>query len=229
MRTKALLGLAVLAAGLTTALADGVYSANVVGYVNVTLTANKLHFLSLPLQPTDGNYDLNNTVQVGDVQEDAKIYAWDTTKWNNTVPQWIGGYGWDPTLTISNGVGFFLKAKATADSVLTFVGEVPQSTIAPIAYNIPAGLSTLGNKIPVSGNFPGADIGHVDDKMYEWDFVNQKWANNVYVYLEDYGWSDNTGSSNDVPAGPWRDPGQALFYQNFKTDISFTRDFTVGP
>src|ERR1035441_715219 len=39
MRTKALLGLAALAVGLSTSMAQNVYSLNVVGYINITVGA----------------------------------------------------------------------------------------------------------------------------------------------------------------------------------------------
>ena len=37
MRTKVLLGLAALAVGLSTSIAQNVYSLNVVGYINITV------------------------------------------------------------------------------------------------------------------------------------------------------------------------------------------------
>ncbi|MCX6922739.1 MAG: hypothetical protein NT154_05925, partial [Verrucomicrobia bacterium] len=60
MRTKTLLGLAALAVGLSSSMAQ-VYSLNVVGYVNVPLQANKLSFLSVPLTPNGGNYNITNS------------------------------------------------------------------------------------------------------------------------------------------------------------------------
>ena len=164
MRTKALLGLAALAVGLSTSVAQNVYSLNVVGYVNVSLQANKLSFLSLPLTPVDGNFNITNTIKLDDSQDFASLFRWAGTQWDPTVPAWIGtdlgGSGWSPDMVISNGVGFFIAA--SANSTLTFVGQVPQGALA---YNIPAGLSTIANQVPVSTNFPGADVGNDFDNI----------------------------------------------------------------
>ena len=80
MRTKSLLGLAALAVGLTSASAQ-VYSLNVVGYVNVPLAANKMSFVSVPLAPSGGNYNITNTIALSDAQDGATIFAWAGTGW----------------------------------------------------------------------------------------------------------------------------------------------------
>jgi len=224
MRTKVLLGLAVLAAGLTTALADGVYSVNVVGYVNVTLQSGKLHYLSIPLAPTDGNWSINNTIKPGDAQIDAKLFIWKDTQWDPDNPIYYGEADmWDPAPIVTNGVSFFMVSKA--NSVLTFVGEVPQSTTGPIKYDIEAGLSTLANKIPLSTNFPGIDVGHTDDKMWVWDQTKQDWESLVWINYGTDGW-DKDGNF-DSTDGPKLEPTQGVFYMNKGTAIAFERQFTV--
>ena len=74
-------------------------------------------------------------------------------------------------MVINNGQGFFISSKAA--STLTFVGEVPQGAST---YTIPAGLSTLANKVPESANFPGATVGNDGDNIYTWDLAAQKWS-----------------------------------------------------
>jgi hypothetical protein len=220
MRTKALLGLAALAIGLSTSVAQNVYSLNVVGYVNVSLQQGKLHFLSVPLAPTDGNFNITNTVNATDAQTDASLFRWVGTSWDTTIPQWYSGYGWFPDMVISNGVGFFLVSKT--NSTLTFVGEVPQGAIP---YNIPAGLSTLANKIPVSTNFPGLTVGNVDDTMFTWDQAGQKWANAIWQFYSGYGWDAGLTPAN--ADGPFLNPADAVFYVNKGAAIPFTKNFTV--
>ena len=117
-------------------------------------------------------------------------------------------------MVISNGQGFFLASQGT--STLTFVGDVPQGAIA---YNIPAGLSTLANKVPVSGPFPGADVGHDFDSLYTWNQAGQAWAAPA-TYL---GGAWDTASTN----GPVLDPATAAFYANGGAAMPFTRNFTV--
>src|SRR4051812_38861431 len=54
MRTKtAILTAALVAAGALSSMAQNVYSVNVVGYVNVTLNANKFTMVANPLNATD--------------------------------------------------------------------------------------------------------------------------------------------------------------------------------
>jgi hypothetical protein len=230
MRTKALLGLAALAVGLSTSVAQNVYSLNVVGYVNVSLQANKLHFLSLPVVPVDGNFNITNTIVLDNSQDFANIYTWAGTGWSTTTPTWfgtdLGGTGWAPSMVISNGVGFFLAS--AANSTLTFVGQVPQGALA---YNIPAGLSTLANQVPVSANFPGATVGNDFDNIYTWDLTGQGWSTVSWTYfgadLGGTGWSNGGGAGNNA-AGPLLNPGDGVFYVNGGAALPFTQNFTVN-
>lgn len=216
MRTKALLGLAALAASFSTAVAQNVYSLNVVGYVNVSLQATKAHFLSLPLANSSGDYTIGTNIKLdnGDGSQDfSEIFKWAGTQWDSPAT-WFGG-AWDnPSLVISNGTGFFLIPSAS--STLTFVGEVPQGAIA---YNIPAGVSTLANKVPVSTNFPGATVGNDFDELFTWDQSGQQWASPATYF----------GGAWDTvnPDGPLLNPAQAVFYINGGSAIPFVKNFTV--
>jgi hypothetical protein len=217
MRTKALLSMAALAVGLTSSMAQ-VYSLNVVGYVNVPLQANKLHFLSLPLAPTDNNYAISNTIVLDASQMFANLYTWTGTAWSSTVPSW-DGTAWDqPATVVPQGAGFFLASQAA--STLTFVGQVTQGTIA---YSVPAGLSTLANKVPVSANFPGTTVGAVFDNIYTWDLATQRWAGDVWSQSGS-GWDNGVAGAN--PAGPLLNPGDAVFYQAGAA-LNFSQNFTV--
>ena len=224
MRTKALLGLAALAVGLSTSVAQNVYSLNVVGYVNVSLQANKLHFLSVPLAPVDGNYCITNTVVLSDAQDFANLYKWDTTQWASAATWFgadLGGTGWDTPYVISNGVAFFIAS--AANSTLTFVGQVPQGTAIP--YNIPVGLSTLANKVPVTTNFPGATVGNDFDNMFTWSQAGQQW-NSATTYFGT-GLGGNGWDADPSGNGPVLAPTEGVFYVNGAAAISFTQNFTV--
>jgi len=228
MRTKALLGLAALAVGLSSSVAQNVYSLNVVGYVNVPLAANKLNFLSVPLIPSGGNFNITNSIVLDNSQDGASIYSWAGTKWSPINPTWIGtdlgGTGWDTPMVISNGVGFFLAS--AGNSTLTFVGDVPQGALP---YTIPAGLSTFANQVPNGANFPGAKVGNDGDEMFTWDQANQKWASAVWTFigadLGGNGWDDGAADTNTN--GPALAPAAATFYVNGGNAISFTQNFTV--
>jgi hypothetical protein len=224
MRTKALHGLAALEVGLSTSVAQNVYSLNVVGYVNVTLQANKSHFLSLPLADVNGNYNITNTVVLDNSQDFANLYAWAGTGWSSPATWYgtdLGGTGWDTPMVISNGVGFFLVAGANT-STLTFVGQVAQGAIA---YNIPAGVSTLANQIPVTTNFPGATVGNDFDNIYTWNQASQGWNSPATYYGTDLG--GNGWDSDATGNGPVLSPAQGVFYINGGAAIPFTQNFTV--
>jgi hypothetical protein len=201
-------------------VAQNVYSLNVVGYVNVTLQSNKLHFLSVPLIPNGGDFNITNSIVATDAQTDATIFHWKGATWDTDIPTWYSGYGWSPDMVIPNGVGFFFASKA--NSTLTFVGDVPQGALA---YNIPGGLSTLANKVPVSDSFPGAAVGHADDNIIAWNQTGQAWSTAIWTYYDGFGW--NAGGATDSTNGPVLNPADAVFYVNVGTAIPFTRSFTV--
>jgi hypothetical protein len=223
MRTKALLGLAALAVGLSTSVAQNVYSLNVVGYVNVSLQANKLSFLSLPVAPVDGNYVITNTIVLDDSQTFASLYTWAGAQWGAPATWYgfgAGGNGWDTPVVVSNGVGFFIASQA--NSTLTFVGQVPQGILS---YNIPAGVSTLANQVPVSTNFPGATVGNTFDSIYTWNMSAQAWAAPATYYAPADG---GNGWDTASPNGPLLNPADAVFYVNGGAAIPFTQNFTVN-
>jgi hypothetical protein len=230
MRTKALLGLAALAVGLSTSVAQNVYSLNVVGYVNVTLSATQpFSFLSVPLQDVNGNYCITNTINLtdpvtgADTQDFAYLFPWSGTQWLSPAT-WFGpgfeGTGWDTPYVISNGVGFFIQS--VANSSFTFVGQVAQGTLS---YKLPLGFTTLANQIPVTTNFPGATVGNDFDYIFTWSQAGQEWNSPTTYFGTDMsgnGWDwDSTGN------GPILAPGIACFYQNGTAPIAFSQNFTV--
>jgi hypothetical protein len=224
MRTKALLGLAALAVGLSTSVAQNVYSLNVVGYVNVSLQQNKLHFLSLPLAPVDGNFNITNTIILDDTQNLASMYRWIGNGWNSDVA-YFGGWSSPSDVFITNGVAFFIAS--VTNSTLTFVGQVNQGAMN---YSFGPGLSAVANQVPVSTNFPGATVGNLLDGIILWDTALQNWNT-------DWGngggsWA-NSGSPTgpggpDNVNGPLINPAEGFFYSNFgSTPVAFTQNFTV--
>lgn len=223
MRTKVLLGLAALAVGLSTSVAQNVYSLNVVGYVNVTLPANQFSFLSLPVAPVDGNFNITNTIVLSDAQDGAALYKWlPTGGWDPNLYLWYaGGIGWSPNTVVSNGEAFFLLPPAS--STLTFVGQVPQGTLS---YRIPAGLQTLANQVPVSTNFPGGTVGNDGDSIYVWNSVSHAWSSTLWLYYAGIGW-DNGAQPGNNTNGPMLNPAEGVFYANSGSAISFTQNFTV--
>lgn len=191
MRTKALLCAAALAAGALTSMAQ-VYSANVVGYVNVPLPAGGLFtLLANPLDASmggtvPGGNDITNlfaNASPGDT-----IFRWIPTANGGagdfdfaTLPVYGGGV-WSTHFILNPGEGIlYLNANnSVATNVVTFVGQVNQGTItAPGPDGGPAGVilgqghgNVLGSLFPLGGNVTNSTIGippQAGDTILAWD------------------------------------------------------------
>lgn len=184
MRTKSLcLGAALLAAGLLASSAQSnVYSLNIVGYVNLSLT-NGLNLVANPLD-LDGT-GTNNTIAsvVGtNFPNLTKVYAFNSgsgsyvsATYSSSSATWLGGA--NVAAAMQPGAGFFIQipASATLPQTLTLVGNVLVGTnstqIAP-AYQI------LGSKLPVGGGLVSA-LGYAPanlDKTYQWVPASQTYG-----------------------------------------------------
>jgi hypothetical protein len=180
MRTiKALACAAALVAGLATAVAQNVYSLNVVGYYNVTCPSGTLVQIANQLNTT------NNTLGslLANAGEGDLFYKWigywDECSFSADNPGWS-----KPDVTLAVGeAGFY---KAAADSTLTFVGEVlqgnlsngltPQATLLNRASMVPqAGLVTTDLGFPgQEGDLIYKWLGYWDEKSYSED--NPGWS-----------------------------------------------------
>jgi hypothetical protein len=221
MRTKALLGLAALAVSAATCVAQSnVYSLNIVGYVNVPVTPG-LNFIANPLKPSNGNYNITNTISLPDNADGAFIYKWAGTAWSSDIPTWIAGLGWLPDFNIDHGEGFFLQVPSTTPNFnVLFVGEV---ATGDVQQSLPPGLSVKANKIPVEENWPGNNVGNDGDFIYTWGTT--AWDAAIWQYITGLGWS-NGGAAGDNVNGPLLQPWDAVFYQNTSaTAINWTRTF----
>lgn len=134
MRTKALLGLAALAACTLTATAQNVYSLNIVGYVNTPLSTG-FNLIANPLD--NGTNDLNS------------LFA--NAGFGDAVYQFSGGsftsstfFGsWSPDLTTKPGQGIFYQAGGPFTN--TFVGNVMTGNLT---NPVPAGFSIVSSQVP---------------------------------------------------------------------------------
>ncbi len=207
MRTKALLGLAVLAAGAMSCMAQGnVYSLNIVGYVNVPV-AKGLNLIANPLKPSNGNYSVTNTITgLPDTADGATIYAWAGTTWNSTTPIWYAGFGFDPSLDVPLGNSFFLNSPVATQ--ITFVGEVATGTNS---FTLNKGVNFVADKVPVAQPFPGADVGNDGDNIYQW--TGTAWSATTFQYYAGYGWDDGSGNPA-ITNGPTPAVGGGVVYVN---------------
>jgi hypothetical protein len=130
-----------MAAGLATSIAQSnVYSANVVGYVNVTNAANQYAMLANPLD--NGTNDLTSLLASAPNGAQALVFQ------GGVLQQSSKTKGvWSQNFIIPPGTGFFLKSPANGTN--TFVGNVAGPSNNIVA---PGNVTVLvGSPIPFSG------------------------------------------------------------------------------
>jgi hypothetical protein len=240
MRTKTLLLTAALsAAGVAASMAQ-VYSVNVVGYVNISVPANKLAILANPL--SNGANKIGDVLKLDDAATGTTIYRFDAEKqkyrdaitWYGTDPAEGGWYSaTDPDPVLTPGEGFWVKAPKNNAVNVTFVGEVPQGNLTnplagggrlTLAGSIVPQQARLGDTGPNSVGamgFPAVD----GDTVYMWDMANQKYKN-AYTYYADEpaGWYAN-GDEN--PAGPEVAVANGFWVKKTGPAVNWTRTFNV--
>jgi hypothetical protein len=232
MRTKALILAAIVAvAGVANSSAQ-VYSANAVGYVNMSLPAG-LMLIANPLN--NGDNTLNTILPLPDTAVGSTIYRFDTTAqsygqgitYAGTLVGWVSP---DPLedYVLDPGEGFFIQNLLAVD--VTFVGDVPQGDLT---NPIPGGnnLSIRSSQVPQEATladleFPGLN----GDVVYPWDGGAQAYAES-WTYLDLGGGIEGwVSASQPVPGGgPVIGVGEAFFVQKAgPMDQSWDRQFSVN-
>jgi hypothetical protein len=225
MRTlKALACAAALTAGLGTAVAQNVYSLNVVGYYNVTLTNNQFWIVANQLNTT------NNQIQyvIPTAQDFTTVYKWNGSSYgiNQYVSPANYGNGWDhPTDTLNPGEAAMIKDPGTGGGqTLTFVGEVLQGALS---NNIPTdALCFRSYSVPMAATLAAASVPGEDfDITYVWTGRNYGIVT-TYTSPANYGngW-DSDGSGN----GPLLAVGQGFGYKKYPANHgnAWIQNFTV--
>src|SRR5437773_7277283 len=154
MRTKTLLLTAALAMGGVASSMAQVYSQNVVGYVNLTIS-NTFTMIANPLNGPGGSNTLGTILP--NAPAGAGIYKFNGTTFENKVTfgtpatGWIGGVaGAGNGTVLAPGQGAFIQisgATPAAPSTITFVGEVRDGSTS---ITIPAGFSIASSVLPVA-------------------------------------------------------------------------------
>jgi len=128
MRTKALiLSAIVCAGGLVSAVAQNVYSVNVVGYTTVTVT-NAYVLLANQLDDGAGNAVTNH---IPTATQGTQVFKYNPlTGGYATLTRLPTSWSGATTMTMAPGEGvFFKKATSVGSQTLTFVGEVMQGEL----------------------------------------------------------------------------------------------------
>jgi len=181
-----------------------VYSANVVGYINITCPPGFTLFAN-QLSPT------NSTVGslLPTPPDGVSILTWSGAGFS--VDGYSEVFGWDdPSLQLNPGSGAFFNNTTTTNIVLTFVGDVLQGNRT---NSIAAGLSIISSYVPQAMDVSTNGLVPSDgDSILTW--------NGGYIvngYSEVFGW--------DNP--PVVNVGQAFFY-NATVPIKWIRNFVVN-
>jgi hypothetical protein len=214
MRTKTLLiAAAALAVGVISSQAQTVYSANVVGYVNVSLPAG--YSMVANQLDLDGTGTNNTIISVlgTNLPSGLYVYCWNGTIWAGT--RWLASGKWStasPVITnaMQPGVGFFVNSPVATNVVL--VGNVIQGTNT---YPITAGYQVVSPNTPQTGGIV-TTFGYtptVGDYVYTWN--GTIWAGTRWL-----------ASSKWSTGEPTFTPGVAMFL-NAKVATNWTQSFVV--
>jgi hypothetical protein len=122
-------------------------------------------------------------------------------------------------MTVVPGEGVFVEipSDAPANSTITFVGEVPQSTNPPLSNPIPAGFSIRASQVPQAGlvsttlGFPADE----QDQIFVFNEQTQRYVVSSFVL----------GAWDTEPN---IDVGDAFFVNNANAAKNWTRSFSVN-
>lgn len=201
-------------------MAQNVYSLNVVGYVNVTVTGGGTYnLLANPLNNTAGN-DLN-TLFSGTQTDTSQILTWDPVLVDfSAVQPSYGGGAWSANVQLPVGKGFFYVNQG-ATFTQTFVGEVVQGSFTnTISGN--GNYNCIGASVPEGGNFTAAITGLTPfdtDQVLKWDSAAVDFSATQPSY----------GGGVWTPAALTINPAEGFFYVRQGPTIDWVRTFTVAP
>jgi len=222
MKAKALLLVGLVAGG--SALAQTV-SQNIVGYVNVTVKAQKngvpqYSMISNPLKATSNK--VSDVVKLG-AADDLTLFHYGPGGFTSSAASggdWLDG----ADVVINPGGGFFAASGSAADVKITFVGEVDIAG-AVAGTSIPLGLSIRSSVLPKAGRLADLEypLGGGDaDSDTIFQFVNNAYvetAGSSGAWFDDSGkgpqvavaeafWVKRTGS-----AATWKQPSASALLQ----------------
>jgi len=160
MRTKTLLCMAALAAGVATSMAQNVYSLNIVGYANVPNPIGYT-FQTAPFQVTTAvTNGANEILPANTGQYDGdQLFMWTGHGWapfylDSSQPSGFSDSGGAPLPApiIASGVGFLYVNNQSGSNNLTYVGQVRTGTnVVSIPSTGTREYSALGSPTPFAG------------------------------------------------------------------------------
>jgi hypothetical protein len=222
MRTKILLtAAAAMAAGVVASSAQ-VYSANVVGYVSLSLT-NGFNMINNPLD-LDGTGTNNSVITAFGTQlpNGSHVYAFAGGAFVSPAASYTTKGGWgggtnSVNTALSSGQGVFVQVPSSA--TVTLVGNVRQGSLST-PYN--AGYNIISSQVPITGllqanlNYQPANGDHV----YIWNPGAQSYNVPASSYTTKGGWGGGGQPNLSV--------GQAVFLDSSSVSGgTWNTNFTV--
>jgi hypothetical protein len=210
---------------------SNVYSLNVVGYVNVTIPANKYAIVSTPLNFTGpGGNNITNVIG-GTIEDNTSVFPFAGGVFLDSET-YFAGFGWFPgTTTLNPGSAYFVKTPASGGATLTFVGEVLQGNATNA---LGAGYSLVGSQVPQSVplgdtttsqattmHFPATE----GDTVFRYNVATQAYLDSVN-YFGGYGWFDSGPGGPGPIEGPSPAVAEGFFVQKAQA-TNWVRNFTV--
>jgi hypothetical protein len=196
---------------------SNVYSLNVVGYVNKTLTGNaKYTAVANPLTTSSNTIGglLTASVPVG-----SQVLKYDPAISDYNIYGRVAfGSGWTSggaTVSLNPGEGVLIfMATGSSDATNTFVGEVMQGNLT---NSFPSGYRAAGNIVPDSGLVSALGLVPPNgSQLLKWNPTIQDW--DVHGKLA-FGWT---------PSEPNIGVAES-FILNSSSAFNWVRNFTVAP
>jgi len=207
-----ILGAALLAAGVASSMAQSnVYSVNVVGYINLSLT-NGFNLVANQLD-ADGT-GTNNTIQgvfSNTLPTGSIVYKFVAGAF---VPYTYGRAGWSGNASLNPGEGAFVSVPSPV--TVTTVGTVLQGTTTnglSGAFTLVSAVAPLSGTVDSTGNGGLNYLPTTSDVLYTWDPVGQQFVPFTH------------GRAGWAPSDPSLAVGQGFFINSANT--SWVNTFTV--
>jgi len=250
MRTKSiLLGAALLAAGVATSMAQvsNVFSVNVVGYVNMTITSNKYTLMQNPLDDGKGNIvtnimPLNDSFDTsGGTGVQSVLLGFDNTGHLVALETYFAGFGWFPgTNAFPPGRGFFFYGGT--NSTVTLAGNVVTNGATALPAGGVAGqYSLVGSKYPAALDITTLGLTGTNNVVNgNNDVILRQLPSNFTLSdivtffgptsppaTPAYGWFENINDQG--PQGPTLRVGEAFYYFTAagNTAFAWNQNFTI--
>ena len=238
MKKTLLAAAAILAVGCLASQAQ-VYSQNIVGYYNVTLTGGQYAMISGQLLNSDGSNSVNKVIGSSLTSGVAEILFWNGAGFSyytyyNAADASPGPAGFYDSLgnlstnSLAPGQGAFLINDVTTNQ--TVVGTVPQGTFTNY---VTTGFNIYSANVPVSTNIDAALVNIPATSGFDQLLT---WNGSSYSYYTYYdaadadpspaGWYDSLGNDWSTTPSLWPTVGQAFFINHVGGNLVWTNTAT---